>query len=220
MIRTVYTKTYSAMPFDKREILRYARVRTEGGMSAELCDMLDGCICEVSGKLTLRVCYCELPLQRKDGELDLGFARVASASLENRLYGCDSVVVFAATVGIELDRLIARYSSVSPTKALLLQAIGTERIESLCDAFCEELRQEKRESGFDTRPRFSPGYGDVPLEIQKNIFTLLDCHKRIGLSLCDSMLMSPSKSVTAIIGIENKEKNEDNRVYKTKRALS
>ena len=80
---------------------------------------------------------------------------------------------------------------------MFFQAIGAERIESLCDAFCAEREAE----GLRLRPRFSPGYGDLPLELQRDLFRGLDCSRKIGLTLNESLLMSPSKSVTAIAGI-------------------
>ena len=67
----------------------------------------------------------------------------------------------------------------------------------------------------DIKPRFSPGYGDVPLEIQKDIVMLLDCAKRIGVSLNDSLLMSPSKSVTAFIGLQEPSGKMDKREVKS-----
>jgi cobalamin-dependent methionine synthase I len=105
------------------------------------------------------------------------------------LDGKDEAVLFAATVGLGVDRLIHRYASVSPVKALLFQAIGAERIETLCEAFCKELGLKKR---------FSPGYADLALETQRGIFAALGCEKRLGISLTDSLLMTPTKSVTAI----------------------
>ena len=113
-----------------------------------------------------------------------------------------SVIFFAATLGIELDRLISKYSVLSPATALLLEALGNERIEALCDCFCEDMRVSREAFGEILRPRFSAGYGDLPLEYQRKIFTLLDPPSRIGLTLNDSYLMSPSKSVTALIGVE------------------
>ena len=109
--------------------------------------------------------------------------------------------MFAATVGVGIDRLITRYSIVSPARSLMLQAIGTERAEALCDLFCREIAEEKAREGSVTCPRFSPGYGDLPLELQKDIFAVLDCPRYIGVSLGESLLMSPSKSVTAIVGV-------------------
>lgn len=178
----IYIKSYAAPPVDRREILRYAGVR---GDMPEIEVLLDECIAEIADKLTYKVCYSEFPADY--------FDYVGSASLRKHLDGCDRIILFAATVGIEIDRLIARYASISPTKSLLFQAIGAERIEALCDLFNSEFGGS----------RFSPGYGDLPIELQKDIFAALDCPRKIGLSLNESMLMSPSKSVTAIIGVKN-----------------
>ena len=147
-----------------------------------------------------RLCYAEFPFAIRDGELDLGFARVRSGALAKNLAGCTHVVVFAATVGLGLDRLIAKYSRLSPTRALALQALGAERVEALCDAFETDLCLAS--FGGRIHARFSPGYGDLPLDFQREIFRLLDPPRRIGLTLNESLLMSPTKSVTAIIGIE------------------
>ena len=117
-------------------------------------------------------------------------------------------ILFAATVGVEIDRLIGKYGRLSPTKALLFQAIGAERIEALCDAFCADI---KKEYNTGLEPRFSPGYGDLPLSAQKNIFAVLDPERRIGLTLNSSLLMSPSKSVTAFVGLGSTEKTSSNK---------
>ena len=83
-----------------------------------------------------------------------------------------------------------------------MQALGAERIESLCDAFCRETAQELTRQGKTLLPRVSPGYGDIPLTMQKELFALLDCPRKIGLTLSDQLIMSPSKSVTALAGIK------------------
>ena len=200
MTDTVYARGYEAPPVDRGEILRYAGAR---GDAQEVSVLLEECLAEIRDKLIYRVCYREFSVTETGDTLDLGFMKTDSAALRKNLFGCDRIVLMAATVGLEIDRLIARYAVVSPTKALLLQAIGAERIESLCNRFCLDLKQEKGEQGRTVRPRFSAGYGDLPLEAQRQIFDALDCPRRIGLSLNESLLMSPSKSVTAIIGIAN-----------------
>lgn len=198
MVNTVFVRAYRAPDFNKKDILRYAGVR---GDAAELYALLQECLDEVESKLVYHICYREFAVTHYDSYLDLGFIKTESVGLKKNLYGCESIILFAATVGMEIDRLIARYATVSPTKSLLFQAIGAERIESLCDAFCREIDEEKAKIGFQTRPRFSAGYGDLPLETQKEIFAVLDCPRKIGLTLNQSLLMSPSKSVTAIIGV-------------------
>ena len=173
--------------------------------SAEVEALLDALIPEASAVLDYRVCYSEVSVCFDENGIDFGFCKTASKNLYKNLSGCESAVIFAATVGIGLDRLIAKYRAVSPAKALLLDAFGAERVESLCDAFSEEIKTEKDALGRICRPRFSPGYGDLPLSMQKDIFALLDCPKRIGVSLNESLLMSPSKSVTAIVGVKDKQ---------------
>lgn len=193
----VYVKDYGAPPLDRREILRYLRTDT---VSAELEGELSQALKDALPTLSYRVCYAEFPMSVESGELDLGFTRVTSRDLAKNLAGCTHITVFAATVGLGIDRLIARYSSLSPVRALCLQAIGAERIEALCDAFQTDIRYAS--CGGRVHARFSPGYGDLPLTFQREIFRVLDCPRRIGLSLNESLLMSPSKSVTALIGIE------------------
>lgn len=182
----IYTKAFDAPPVDRREILRYAGVR---GNAPEIEVLLEECISEAASALTYRVCYAEFPITFGGSDIDLGFAKTTSKALRSRLEGCREILLFAATVGIGIDRFIARYAVLSPTKSLLFQAIGAERVEALCDAF-------------SPLPRFSPGYGDLPLELQRDIFAALDCPRKLGLTLNESMLMSPSKSVTAIIGVK------------------
>ena len=197
---TVYTKIYDAPPVSKKEILRYAGVRET---SDELLSIVDGCLSEIKDRLSYKVCYAEFDVTFFDDVIDLGFCVSASKDLRKNLSGCDRLVLFAATVGLEMDRLIARYSSVSPTKALIFDSIGAERIESLCGEFNREISERAAKMGEIVRPRFSAGYGDFSIDAQKDIFRALNCPKNIGLSLTDSLLMSPSKSVTAIIGISN-----------------
>ena len=192
-------REYALGAVDTREALRYAGCR--GEPPAELQALLADCVREALPALACRVCFDTFSVAVQGAEVDLGFARVRSSNLAKNLTGCGSAVLFAATVGLGLDRLIARYSRTAPSRALLLQAIGAERIERLCDAFNEEVRAEARLAGQEARPRFSPGYGDLPLGLQREIFRALEPERRIGLTLNGSLLMSPTKSVTALIGI-------------------
>ena len=201
MTSTVYTKSYTAPPFDIKEIMRYAGAK---GDSCEVEELVLSCIEEARDRFVYKVCFKEIPISLADDRLDLGFAVTDSADLRKNLKNCGSIVLFAATVGMEIDRLVARYSTVSPARALIFQAIGGERIESLCDLFNSDVKDKQAAAGRGTRPRYSPGYGDLPLSFQKDIFRVLDCPRKIGVTLNDSLLMSPSKSVTALIGIENK----------------
>ena len=79
-------------------------------------------------------------------------------------------------------------------------------MEALSDLFNAQIEEEAGAQGMSLRPRFSPGYGDLPLVVQKEFMTLLDCAHLIGINLNESLLMSPSKSVTAVIGMYQERK--------------
>lgn len=180
---------YPEPPVSEKEILRYA-----GGGGDGVEELLRDCLPEILPHLSYKVCRTEIPVKVCGGTVDFGFARAFSKDLAKNLADCRKAVIFAATIGIYPDRLIGKYSALSPARALMFQAIGAERIEALCDRVSSEYE--------NSRPRFSPGYGDLPLEFQREIFSLLNCPKNIGLTLNESLLMSPTKSVTAIIGLK------------------
>lgn len=193
----IRTEILSAPAWNRREIMRYARIR---GAEETYEPLIDECIQEAEPTLCYRVCYTILPVN-KDRSIMIGNTAVTSQTIKKAIKDADEVVLFAATVGTPFDRLIGRYAQLSPAKAVILQAIGAERVESLCDAFCEQMSTELSTDGKRLTPRVSPGYGDIALLLQKEIFAVLDCPRKIGLTLDESLLMSPSKSVTAIAGI-------------------
>lgn len=202
-METVFSLSFAEPKINEKEILRYMASLTGG---EEIHSLVDECLTEVLGMLEYKVCYAVLPVEIDGNIITLPCGRIESKNLAKNLSNCGRSIVFAATIGIGIDRLISKYSRLSPSKALCLQAIGAERVEALCDDFCKKIEKEYKMNGENLKPRFSPGYGDLPLETQKMIFSLLDCPKRIGVSLGKSLLMSPSKSVTAFVGItERKE---------------
>lgn len=191
----VITKAYPAPNINVREALRYAGCGSE---SIEMLELLHSCVDEAESLFIYKVCYCILDAKIQDGICDFGFFSVQSEKLAKNLSGCGQVLLFSATVGTALDRLIAKHTRLSPARAVMLQALGSERVESLCDMFCMDFQLE---NSIALKPRFSPGYGDLSLDVQKDIFSVLNCPKNIGVYLNDSLLMSPSKSVTAFAGI-------------------
>ena len=132
----------------------------------------------------------------------LRFADVTlhSRDLGRNLAGCSKVALLAATIGPQVDALIRRHSSLDPVYASILQTTGAMFIEELVDLVNEEIKKIAAAEGLKTKPRYSPGFGDVPLQVQKDFFRLLPC-TRIGLTLMDTLIMAPEKSVTAFVGI-------------------
>lgn len=124
-----------------------------------------------------------------------------SESLARNLSGCLRAILLAATIGPSCDMLVRRASVTSAADAAIYQAAGAAAIEAFLDSENDRLKREYKKDNLYLRPRFSPGYGDLKLDHQKDWFRLLDISKQIGIELTDSLLMVPTKSVTAIIGI-------------------
>ena len=181
------------------EILRYAAAK---GGGEDIRALAQECLAEAEKHLSYQICYKEFPLTQSEKGIDLSFCKIESQTLKIALSQCSEILLFAATLGIGFDRLIARYSHTSPARAWILQAIGAERIEALCDSFCLDLKLEENKRGKAITPRVSPGYGDIPLAMQEDIFQELECYRSIGLALNSSFIMTPTKSVTAIVGIK------------------
>ncbi len=196
----VHEAVFPPAPIRREEALRYAMQPRRAG--APDIPQMEACIRMAEGRITCRAVWREFPVSWEKERLDLGFARTASAGLMRHLKGCGRVILFAATAGMDMDRLIRRAGAVSALHGLCMHAVGAAIIEEACDRLCAQLADEYPEALL--RPRFSPGYGDLPLAMQTDVFRALDCEKRLGLTLTDTLLMQPSKSVTALVGIAEK----------------
>ncbi len=153
----------------------------------------------VRPKYTYKV--LEISVEPENKTVDFSYFRVVSRNLSRNLKDCKRAVVFAATLGTQADLLIRRYAKSSITKSVIINACGSALIEQVCDDSQEEIRSIV---GGYFRPRFSPGYGDFDLKHQTDIISLLDAQKAIGLTLSDTLILMPEKSVTAIMGISSK----------------
>lgn len=189
------------IPFDEKEILRYAMLPSFAPKPEEL--PLQECLKAAKGAAQCRAVWRRYPLVRDGNTLDLGFAKTDSRDLRQHLEGCDEILLFACTAGAETDRRIARAKLLSPARGLLMHAIGAQQVEGGCDRLCARLAQQFPDR--QLTDRFSPGYGDLTLEMQRDVMAALDCGRTVGITLTDSLLMTPSKSVTAIIGMKVRE---------------
>ncbi len=180
---------------------------------AELAKLLDTAAEMAEGQLTYRVSYCCAPVtwQEYEGETYpvLPFPQHSRALMRN-LAGCSGVVIFAATIGSGVDRLIRRYERTQQALGVMLQAYGAERAEALCDTFNKEVSDSAAAFGLEARPRFSPGFADLPITVQPDILAITDAGRRLGITLNSSFLMAPSKSVTGIIGIRTRRSQSAN----------
>ena len=178
-----------------------------GPVEEKLEEDIRRCSEEVMECAIPRVSYRVFPLEQ-DYCLEGTDFVPGGEDVKQLLSGCDRAVLVAATIGGEIEKRIRRYEVDDLYKALILDACASSAIENVCDNFQAELEQKVEEQGNYLTDRFSPGYGDMPFEQQRQVCAILNTEKTIGVSLSQSGIMIPRKSVTAILGISNTKKQQ------------
>ena len=126
-------------------------------------------------------------------------------SMERFLAGATKVALLAVTVGMPLERELRLAAATDPVFGVALDAAATAAVEEAADAASERISAWASEQGLRASGRFSPGYGDLPLEVQPQLLSTLDAQRRLGITLSSSLLMTPTKSVTAVIALSPQE---------------
>lgn len=161
-------------------------------------DAVGECDAELRRVLDCRYSAVRVPVLRPGEEqLDLGFGSFHSHDLTRNLTGCEEAFLFAVTVGHGADRLIRRLSVTSPARHFITDALASAYAEAACDVADRALRQ-----GLRCATRFSPGYGDLPLTVQPGLLQAVNAERLLNITLGATLLMSPSKSITAVMGIQ------------------
>lgn len=183
------------------EIRRYMGYRKGNDTDGE--QLISELLPEVVRGAAPRASFVVTGIDSCESDIRIGGMNISSKSLNRNLRGCDTVILLAATVGSGADRLISSYSVKSPASALAVSAIATALLESYADFFCSELKEHFAKDSLYLRPRFSPGYGDFDLVHQRDFITFTDASRRCGICCTDKLLLTPSKSITALAGISD-----------------
>ncbi len=195
-VRTVREEAVRYLGYGKRSLDEFTEKMTAD------------CEKELLEAVNARCCYARTKIEfPRNNVVDIGFGEIESHDLFTHLQGCYGAILFAATIGIGVDRLIAKYSRIFPAKSVIIDALASSAIEYWCDKAETEITKniEKHCS------RFSAGYGDFPLSFQKDFVNCLDMTRKLGVTLSDSLLMTPTKSVTAVIGLGAESRTCDNK---------
>lgn len=134
------------------------------------------------------------------GALDLGFCKTVSTALTKCLDGAEEALILLVTLGAEVDRLITRLSHTSRAEAFIFDAVASALAEAAVDA-----AEESACCGLVTTHRFSPGYADLSIDCQGALLDFLGAPAHMGVFLTESKLMTPLKTVSAIIGIKGEK---------------
>lgn len=141
---------------------------------------------------------CAITPEAEGVRLDSGLL-LPGKDIKTLLAGCSRAVLFCATLGAEVDKLIRTSQYADLLAALATDCCASDLIEQLCDRAEQELQAAFPGCHFPYR--YSPGYGDLPIDLNGPLLDLLDAPRRLGLCITASGLLTPRKSVTAILGV-------------------
>lgn len=170
----------------------HARLQIQKG--AEIPDLQEH-LAALKEAVECRWCAQRVPILWQGESMDFGFGPIQSKKLAKNLSGCQEAFLFAVTLGLEVDRLLMRLSAQSGARHFITDALASALAEAACDTAEGQIKGE-----LTCKPRFSPGYGDLPLSVQQPLLQFLRADQ-IGITLTKNTLMVPQKSITAIMGI-------------------
>ena len=185
------------------EVLRYMGCPPEKA-DAALRGQVESCARELLASIRPRWSYrvARIAFEAEGVRLEDGLL-LPGTDLKRHLAGCDRTAVFCATLGAGVDALIRRAERLDMARALTLDCCASAAVEAVCDQIEAELQGKFPGCSFPFR--YSPGYGDLPLDVQGPLLELLDAPRRVGLCASASHILTPRKSVTAILGVAEGE---------------
>lgn len=199
---TVYSHDFYSENINppRKEIVRYMVCKEE---SANEQKLINEFLPLVKKEAKPKGSYAFFDLEKNDDAVFIEKECLKSKALFKNLMCSDSAIVFSLTLGIGIDRLISKYSVLSPASALCINGIATALIEEYANVFCGEIKEILKGENLFLMPRFSPGYADFDLKNQELFIKLTNAQKICGINLTKSYMMAPSKSITAIMGVSD-----------------
>lgn len=176
----------------RQECIRYL-----GGknipITPEIESLLDNCEKKIFENAAVKYLYREIPAESP--LLHHG------KDIEEHLKGCERAVIMCATLGAGIDRLIRISQITDMSEAVVIDSLASVAVEQVCNQV--DMAVASLYPGKYLTFRFSCGYGDYPISLQGEFLRVLDAPRKIGLCTNKSFLLTPTKSVTAVIGISS-----------------
>lgn len=191
------------MKIDRKEVFRYMGERGNEP-SAEILTEVERACSRMESLAQPHYVYKLFSPEFEENSVIIGGKRFTSNALSKHLRGAEKVAVLAGTLGTGSDLAIRESAVLGTVNIAAAQAAGAAMLEQVLDEVCTVI---EKECGLFPMQRFSAGYGDFPLEYQEDILSLCDATKRIGITLTDNMMMIPTKSVTAFVGLKSQPCN-------------
>lgn len=195
---------------NKQEALRYLGYGTHQP-DENITRLLDDCEQEIIKTAIPKYLYKQFPITftQEGVQVENTSLLLKGTHIYNHLAGCFGVVILCATLSANIDKQIRQAQLTDMTKALVLDSLASVAVEQVGEQV-ESLVDSEYPGVYKTW-RFSPGYGDFPIETQKDMLTVLDAPRKIGLCTAESSMLMPVKSVTAVIGLSHEKVKKENR---------
>ena len=181
---------------NQNEILLYLGYRGQE-ITPEVEKQISECTRQVLAYVQPRLVYRRLPVM----EGKIAGMRLEGKDISQLLRSCQEAVLLAVTLGPRIEQLLMRSEVMNMSDAVVMDACASVAVENVCDCFEADLREMLEQEGLFLTSRFSPGYGDLPIDTQGRLCEALDTVRRIGLTVTENHIMVPRKSVTAVMGI-------------------
>lgn len=185
---------------DRRELLRYLGYngveKVDENIEREI-EYSSGALLDALNVRYIYVCRTISEIE-KAGLLE-------GEDIKKHLFGCDSVIVLALTIGGEVENIIRASYAFDALRPVVLDACASVAVEMAADKCTDELKKEYEKQSLYLTDRFSPGYGDFPIEKQHILLNIVDASRKIGLCATKSSILTPRKSITALIGVSQSE---------------
>ena len=220
MVNNMINNIKDLIKIDKREVLRYLQYKNQN-INDDLLKIIEQSIDEtkriISPRFVLRkysIKKIKMDNEKDQVILEDGNLILKSDDVYKLLTECDECILMAVTLGLEIEKEIRKLTYTNLTKGIIIDSCATTAIEEVCDIVQDNIaRKLLREDKYITY-RYSPGYGDLSIENNIYINNILNSQKEIGLTVTNSGIMIPRKSVVALIGVSNKGILNNKKSYK------
>lgn len=193
------SKNIQVTSLNRAETLRY--LQCNSSINDDFSNLIDTCETQILKVIQPRYIYQMFDITNLQDCIAVNGTglKFYGNDIKNHLKGCSKAILMCATISSNVDRLIRMAEISDIAKALILDVLSSVAIENVCNQV-DTIVKEEYPQYYQTW-RFSAGYGDFPIDIQKDFLNVLNAPKKIGLCVTDTNIMTPRKSVTAVMGL-------------------
>ncbi len=191
---------------DEKEVYRHLGFGDAVPSKTDVAGIKDA-ILRLQESVRARFAYARFSLfENENGELAMKGVSLGFPAIQRHLVGCNECILMGVSLGKQTDMLLRSVQVLDMAKAVLIDAAASVLIEQYADYIEENLRKDVQKEALFLTGRFSPGYGDFPLSVQKDILWLISAEKQIGMGQTKDGMLIPAKSITAVLGISKTDK--------------